>query len=42
VASIADGAIVGTAMVRALGDAGLDGLRALTTELADAVHTARS
>jgi tryptophan synthase alpha chain len=42
VASFADGAIVGTALVRALGDAGLDGLHALTTELADAVHTARS
>jgi tryptophan synthase alpha chain len=42
VASFADGAIVGTAMVRALGDAGLDGLHALTAELADAVHTARS
>jgi tryptophan synthase alpha chain len=42
VASFADGAIVGTALVRALGDAGLDGLHALATELAEAVHTARS
>ena len=29
------------ALVRALGDNGLDGLRALTSEFADAVHTAR-
>jgi tryptophan synthase alpha chain len=42
VARFADGAIVGTALVRRLGDAGLDGLRTLTAELADAVHTARS
>jgi len=42
VAGFADGAVVGTALVRALGDTGLDGLRALTAELADAVHTARS
>jgi tryptophan synthase alpha chain len=41
VAGFADGVIVGTALVHRLGDAGLDGLRALTTELADAVHTAR-
>jgi tryptophan synthase alpha chain len=41
VARFADGAIVGTALVRRLGDAGLDGLRTLTAELADAVHTAR-
>jgi tryptophan synthase alpha chain len=41
VAGFADGAIVGTALVRRLGDAGLDGLRTLTAELADAVHTAR-
>jgi tryptophan synthase alpha chain len=41
VASFADGAIVGTALVRRLADAGLPGLRALTTELADAVHNAR-
>src|SRR4029450_1341000 len=37
----ADGAIVGTALVRSLGDAGLPGLRALTADLATAVHTAR-
>jgi tryptophan synthase alpha chain len=41
VAGFADGAIVGTALVRRLGDEGLDGLRALTAELAEAVHTAR-
>ena len=41
VAGFADGAIVGTALVRRLGDAGLPGLRALTADLADAVHTAR-
>jgi tryptophan synthase alpha chain len=41
VAGFADGAIVGTALVRRLGDAGIDGLRSLTAELADAVHTAR-
>ena len=41
VAGFADGAIVGTALVRRLGEAGLDGLRALTAELADAVHTPR-
>jgi tryptophan synthase alpha chain len=41
VAGFADGAIVGSALVRRLGDAGLDGLRTLTAELADAVHTAR-
>ncbi|HEV2895798.1 MAG TPA: tryptophan synthase subunit alpha [Actinomycetota bacterium] len=41
VARFADGAIVGTALVRRLAETGLPGLRALTTELADAVHTAR-
>jgi tryptophan synthase alpha chain len=41
VAGFADGAIVGTALVRRLGDAGLDGLRTLTAELAEAVHSAR-
>jgi tryptophan synthase alpha chain len=41
VAGFADGAIVGTALVRRLGEAGLGGLRTLTAELADAVHTAR-
>ena len=38
-ACFADGAIVGTALVGRLADAGLDGLQALTTELATAVHT---
>jgi tryptophan synthase alpha chain len=38
VAAFADGAIVGTALVRRLGDSGLAGLRDLTTELAQAVH----
>jgi tryptophan synthase alpha chain len=42
VARFADGAIVGTALVRRLGEGGLDGLRALTAELAAAVHTAGS
>ena len=41
VARFADGAIVGTALVRSLADSGLPGLRDLTTELATAVHTAR-
>jgi tryptophan synthase alpha chain len=41
VARLADGAIVGSALVRRLSDAGVDGLRALTAELAAAVHTAR-
>jgi tryptophan synthase alpha chain len=41
VARFADGAIVGTALVRSLADGGLPALRTLTTELADAVHTAR-
>jgi tryptophan synthase alpha chain len=42
VARFADGAIVGTALVRRLGDAGLDGLAELTAELAEAVHGARA
>jgi len=42
VARFADGAIVGTALVRRLGEGGLDGLRDLTTELAAAVHTVGS
>jgi tryptophan synthase alpha chain len=42
VARFADGAVVGSALVRRLGDAGVDGLRALTTELAAAVHGARA
>jgi tryptophan synthase alpha chain len=41
VARFADGAIVGTALVRRLGDGGLDGLRALTAQLAAAVHASR-
>jgi tryptophan synthase alpha chain len=41
VAALADGAVVGTALVNRLANAGLDGLRALTAELADAVHSAR-
>jgi tryptophan synthase alpha chain len=39
VARFADGVIVGTALVRRLGDAGVAGLRALTEELAAAVRT---
>jgi tryptophan synthase alpha chain len=42
VARFADGAVVGSALVRRLGDAGVDGLRALTSELAAAVHGARA
>jgi tryptophan synthase alpha chain len=42
VARLADGAVVGSALVRRLGEAGVDGLRALTAELAAAVHHARS
>jgi tryptophan synthase alpha chain len=41
VARFADGVIVGTALVRRLGEAGVDGVRALTAELAAAVHGAR-
>ena len=41
VARFADGAIVGTALVHRLAEAGLPGLRRFTTELATAVHTAR-
>ena len=41
VARFADGAIVGTALVHRLAEAGLPGLRTFTTELATAVHTAR-
>jgi tryptophan synthase alpha chain len=42
VARFADGAVVGSALVRRLGDAGVDGLRTLTAELAGAVHAARN
>jgi tryptophan synthase alpha chain len=41
VARFADGAVVGSALVRRLGEGGVDGLRALTAELAAAVHGAR-
>jgi tryptophan synthase alpha chain len=41
VARFADGAVVGSALVRRLGEGGVDGLRDLTGELAAAVHTAR-
>jgi tryptophan synthase alpha chain len=41
VARFADGAVVGSALVRRLGETGLDGLHALTAELAGAVHAAR-
>jgi tryptophan synthase alpha chain len=41
VARFADGAVVGSALVRRLGEGGVDGLRALTAELAAAVHAAR-
>jgi tryptophan synthase alpha chain len=42
VARFADGVIVGTALVRRLGEGGLDGVAALTRELAAAVHGARA
>jgi len=42
VARFADGVIVGTALVRRLGEAGVDGVRSLTRELATAVHGARA
>jgi tryptophan synthase alpha chain len=38
VAAFADGVIVGSALVRALGDGGLDGVRALAADLADGVR----
>lgn len=38
VARFADGVIVGSALVRALGDGGVDGVRALTTDLAAGVR----
>jgi tryptophan synthase alpha chain len=41
VASFADGVIVGTALVRRLGEQGVEGVRALTAELAAAVRVAR-
>ena len=42
VARFADGVIVGTALVRRLGQDGVEGVRALTAELAAAIHTARA
>jgi tryptophan synthase alpha chain len=42
VARFADGVIVGTALVRRLGDDGVEGVRALTAELATAIRTARA
>jgi len=42
VARFADGVIVGTALVRRLGEAGVDGVGSLTRELATAVHGART
>lgn len=41
VARFADGVIVGSALVRRLGQDGVEGVRALTAELATATHTAR-
>jgi tryptophan synthase alpha chain len=41
VARFADGVIVGSALVRRLGLDGVEGVRALTAELASAVHAAR-
>jgi tryptophan synthase alpha chain len=42
VAGFADGVIVGTALVRRLGEAGVEGVRALTAELAAAIRGARA
>jgi len=42
VAAFADGVIVGTALVRRLGEQGVGGVRALTTELATAIRGARA
>jgi tryptophan synthase alpha chain len=42
VARFADGVIVGTALVRRLGQDGAEGIRALTAELAAAIRTARA
>jgi tryptophan synthase alpha chain len=41
VARFADGVVVGTALVKRLGEGGVEGVRALTAELAEAVRTAR-
>jgi len=42
VARFADGVIVGTALVHRLGQDGVEGVRALTAELAAAIRTARA
>jgi tryptophan synthase alpha chain len=42
VARFADGVIVGTALVRRLGDAGVEGVRALTAELSGAIRATRT
>jgi tryptophan synthase alpha chain len=42
VARFADGVIVGTALVRRLGEDGVEGVRALTAELAAAIRSARA
>jgi tryptophan synthase alpha chain len=42
VAKFADGVIVGTALVRRLGDDGVEGVRALTRDLAAAIRDARA
>jgi tryptophan synthase alpha chain len=42
VAGFADGAVVGSALVRRLGEAGVGGMAALTAELAAAVHGTRA
>jgi tryptophan synthase alpha chain len=42
VARFADGVIVGTALVRRLGDEGVEGVRRLTAELAGAIRSARA
>ena len=42
VARFADGVIVGTALVRRLGEAGVEGVRALTAELSSAIRATRT
>ena len=42
VAGFADGVIVGTALVRRLGEDGVEGVRALTADLASAIRGARA
>jgi tryptophan synthase alpha chain len=41
IARFADGVVVGTALVKRLGDGAVEGVRELTSELAEAVRTAR-